>query len=372
MLDQCNDGAHGDGQLYGLVTGTTTGTTSFATQGTNYIYWTYSDGHGNLATQTQRVIIAVTTPPIPNVSPLPDVVAQCSTNVTAPPTAADVCAGPIITGTTGDPTTFSTQGTNFIHWAYHDQYGNSTVQTQRVIIAETTAPSVTCPANITVNATNPAGATVTFDTPFASNPCSDALVVCVPPSGSIFAAGTNTVTCTSSDPHGHQTQCSFSVIVLGALDQTVTAFDSLSALRAGVTNNSRLAQVDIKNLNAAVSALTNSINHSLWSDNDRPVTNDALLVFQQDIGALSKLIAELHNKHSTLNETNVQTVVNGLVAACRLTAVVAIADAQNNSVAAKLIVAANASVAKGDAARTASAAAHDYMAAWQKVHPKGR
>ncbi len=430
----------------GTVTGTTSDPTTFNTQGTNFIRWTYSDGHGNSTIQTQRVILAVTTPPVPNVSPLPDIVAQCSTNVTLPPTATDACAGPIITGTTGDPTTFNTQGTNFIRWTYHDRYGNSTVQTQRVIIAdtmapapnvsslpdivaqcstnvtsaptatdncagtvtgttsdpttfssqgtnfiywtysdghgnstiqtqrviiaETIAPSITCPANITANATSAAGVTVTFATPSASNPCSDASVACVPPSGTVFAAGTNTVTCTASDPHGHQTQCTFSVIVFGALDQTVTAFDSLSALRASITNNSRFAQADIKDLDGALSELTNSINNSLWSNNDHPATNDAAQVFRQDLGALNKLVAELHNKHSTVNETDVQSIVNELVAACRLTAVVAITDARNNGVAAKLITAANESLAKGDAAKTPTAALHDYLAVWQKVHPK--
>jgi alpha-tubulin suppressor-like RCC1 family protein len=353
----------------GSISGTTTDTTSFVTQGTFFIHWTYRDGSGNATIQTQRVIVADTVAPVPDVDPLPDIVAQCSTNVTDAPTATDSCVG-LVAGTTGDSTTFDSQGTNFIEWTYSDGHGNSVIQTQRVIVAETNAPTITCPTNITVNAANTAGATVTFATPTASNPCSDATVVCVPPSGNVFAAGTNTVTCTASDPHGQETQCAFSVIVLGALDQTVTAFDSLSALRAGVTNSSRFAKVDIKNLDAALSALTNSINNSSWSDNNHPVSSVTLKVFQQDLKALSKLVAELRNKHSTLNAQDVQFVVDELVAACRLTAVVAITDAQNSGVAAKLIAAANASVAKGDAARTPTAAVHAYMAAWQKVRPK--
>lgn len=352
-----------------IITGTTSDPTMFNTQGTNFIHWTYRDRYGNSTVQTQRVVIADTISPVPEVDPLPDIVAQCSTNVTTPPTALDNCVG-AVTGTTSDPTTFNSQGTNFIHWTYADGHGNSTIQTQRVIIAETVAPSIACPPNITVNATNATGATVTFVTPSASNPCSDATAACIPPSGSVFAAGTNTVTCTASDPHGHQTECAFSVIVLGALDQTVTAFDSLSALRAGITNNSRFTQADIKDLDAALSELTNSINNSLWSNSDHPMTNDALQVFQRDIGALSKLVAELHNKHSTINETDVQSIVNELVAACRLTTVVAITDAQNNGVATKLIATAKTSLATGDTARTPSAALHDYMVAWQKVHPK--
>lgn len=40
------------------------------------------------------------------------------------------------------------------------------------------------------------------------------------------------------------------------------------------------------------------------------------------------------------------------------------------NVPAALITAANESVAKGDAAKTPSVAVHDYLSAWQRVHPK--
>jgi hypothetical protein len=195
-------------------------------------------------------------------------------------------------------------------------------------------------------------------------------VACVPPSGSVFAVGTNTVTCTASDGHGHQTQCTFSVIVRGALDQTVVAFDELAALDAGITNNSHFAKVDLKDLGAALSELTNSANGVFWSNDNQPLTNATVQVFRQDLKALGKLLADVRDKHSTVNKTNLESVVNELVAACRLTAVVAITDAQTNGVAAKLITEANELVAKGDVALTPSAALRKYTAAWKKVQPK--
>ena len=182
--------------------------------------------------------------------------------------------------------------------------------------------------------------------------------------------GTNTVTCTASDPHGHQSQCSFSVIVIGALGQTVNAFDSLSALRAGVTNTTRFATADIKDLNAALAELTNSANSAFWTDNNHPLTNDTLLVLHDDLGGVSKLLTELRNKNTTLDKTTVQSIVNHLVAAARLTAVVAINDATTNHVADKLIAAANTALARGDSATTASTALRDYTTAWKTVHPK--
>lgn len=329
----------------------------------------YEVMEGSLVRFAHRLVTIVdTTPPVPDVSTLPDIVAQCSTNVTAP-TSTDACAGPI-SGITTDTTSFVAQGTNFIHWTYIDGSGNSTTQTQRVIIAETLAPVVLCTSNITVNATSAAGATATFTTPSATNPCVDAVVVCVPASGSVFAVGTNTVTCTASDPHGNQSQCTFSVIVLGALDQTVNAVDSLDVLRAGVTNDTRFAATDIKDLNAALGPLTNAINGALWTDDDHPLTNGTSLVFRDDLAGLNKLLTELRNKHTTLDEMTVRSIVNQIVAAGRLTAVVAIHDASNNHLAAKLIAAANALVVKGDAATTPSTALRDYSAAWKQVHPK--
>ena len=344
------------------------GTVNTSTPGFGFI--TYQIVEGALSRAVQRQVTVIdTTPPVPDLSSLPDIVAQCSANVTSAPTATDVCAGPI-SGTTTDATNFTTQGTFFIHWTYRDDSGNSTSQIQRVVIAETDPPAVVCPSNIIVNATSAAGATVTFSLPPGSNPCSDVTVVCVPASGSVFAVGTNTVTCTASDPHGHQSQCTFSVIVLGALGQTVTAFDSLSTIRVSVTNTTRFAATDIKDLNAALAELTNSANIAFWADSDHPLTNDTLLVLRDDLGGIDKLLVELRSKQTTLDKTTVQSVVNQLVAAARLTAVVAINDATSNHVADKLIAAANTAVAKGDSAATASTALRDYTTAWKTVHPK--
>ena len=344
------------------------GTVNTSTPGFGFI--TYQVVEGALSRAVQRQVTVIdTTPPMPDLSSLPDIVAQCGTNITTVPTSTDACAGPI-SGTTTDTTTFATQGTFYIHWTYRDGSGNSTSQVQRVVISETSPPVIVCPPNILVNATSAAGATVNFVTPSAINPCADVIVVCVPPSGSIFALGTNTVTCTASDTHGHQSQCSFSIIVLGALGQTVTAFDSLTTLRAGVTNTTRFATADIKDLNAALVELTNSANGAFWTDNNHPLTNDTLLVLHDDQGSVGKLLPELRNKNTTLDKTTVQSIVNQLVAAARLTAVVAINDATTNHVADRLIAAANIAIAKGDAATNPSAALRSYTTAWKIVHPK--
>ncbi len=77
--------------------------------------------------------------PTPNVENLSDVIAECSTTLTAP-TASDNCSGEL-TATT-DVTTFDTQGTFEITWTYDDGFGNVLEQIQNVTIQDTTAPNV--------------------------------------------------------------------------------------------------------------------------------------------------------------------------------------------------------------------------------------
>jgi hypothetical protein len=72
-----------------------------------------------------------------------------ATNSNAPK-ATDNCKGTIV-GTTTDPLSYSSQGTYTIHWKYDDGNGNVTVQEQTVIVKDDTKPTITIPANVTLN-----------------------------------------------------------------------------------------------------------------------------------------------------------------------------------------------------------------------------
>src|SRR5262249_36760380 len=74
-------------------------------------------------------------------------------------------------------------------------------------------PTITCPADITVN--NDPGqcsAVVNYVTT-ATDDCGEPTVVCVPPPGSTFPVGTTLVTCTATDSGGQTAQCTFNVTV---------------------------------------------------------------------------------------------------------------------------------------------------------------
>ncbi len=75
-------------------------------------------------------------------------------------------------------------------------------------------PVLTVPGTITVNATSPAGAVVTY----VVTATGGAVVVCAPASGSAFPIGTTAVSCTATSAGGHST-ASFNVVVSGAAAQ---------------------------------------------------------------------------------------------------------------------------------------------------------
>jgi uncharacterized protein (DUF697 family) len=114
------------------------------------------------------------------------------------------------------------------------------------------APKLTLPGTITATATGASGATVTYSAS-ATDPVDGSIVpVCKPVSGSTFALGTTTVSCTATNSHGVQATGSFQVQVQYAwsgilrpihtdgssifdLGSTVRVRFSLSGASAGIT-----------------------------------------------------------------------------------------------------------------------------------------
>lgn len=85
-----------------------------------------------------------------------------------------------------------------------------------------TAPTINCPADITVTSPDGAGMAVDF-TVTATDDRPEPLrgPTCVPPSGSMFPPGTHVVTCTVSDLCRNTNTCSFNVTVRGPNEDCV-------------------------------------------------------------------------------------------------------------------------------------------------------
>jgi hypothetical protein len=86
-----------------------------------------------------------------------------------------------------------------------------------VTVNDMQPPSITCPANVTrvLAPTCPLATStaVTYAAPMATDNCAGVTVVCTPPSGSVFALGTTSVTCTATDASGNTASCAFAVAV---------------------------------------------------------------------------------------------------------------------------------------------------------------
>jgi hypothetical protein len=125
----------------GAITGETTDPLEYTEQGTYTVTWTYDDGNGNTATQTQKVNVIDVTPPVPDAVSLDDVEGECKAVILTKPTATDNCAG-AITGETTDPLSYTEAGTYTVTWTYDDGNGNTATQTQTVKVEDVTPPTI--------------------------------------------------------------------------------------------------------------------------------------------------------------------------------------------------------------------------------------
>jgi hypothetical protein len=97
------------------------------------------------------------------------------------------------------------------------------------VTGDTTAPVVTVPADMTVDATGKAGATVSYTASASDDVDPSPSLTCVPASGSVFPIGTTTVTCTATDDAGNSASATFSVHVRDAGEQIVALIDKTLA-----------------------------------------------------------------------------------------------------------------------------------------------
>ncbi len=125
------------------IQGTTSDPLTYNTQGVHIITWTFDDGNGNIATQTQRVVVRDRQAPVPDQANLPTMRGSCSVMITNFPTATDNCGGSI-TATTDSPLEFDQDGNYAIVWNYEDGHGNTSSQTQWVVINSGAAPNALC------------------------------------------------------------------------------------------------------------------------------------------------------------------------------------------------------------------------------------
>jgi len=114
--------------------------------------------------------------------------------------------------------------------AYTDSRGLSATASATYDIVDTTPPLITlAAAAITAEATGPAGATVDYQAPSATDAVDGALPVsCAPASGSQFAIGTATVTCSATDLSCNTGTATFTVTVRDTTPPAITVPQDIS------------------------------------------------------------------------------------------------------------------------------------------------
>jgi hypothetical protein len=143
---------------------------------------------------------------------LPVLTGQCSVSVPTP-TATNSCGitKKIAIGTTSDPLTYTTQGTNIVHWSFDDGNGIVSTANQTVIVKDTIAPV----APVLPTVTGSCSAPVTLTAPTATDNCAGTVTGTTTTVFPITAQGTTVVTWRFSD--GNNTSTATQNVVIAGL-----------------------------------------------------------------------------------------------------------------------------------------------------------
>jgi HYR domain len=224
-----SDNCSGGGASH--ISGGTSGST-FA-KGTTTVNWQATDGVG--LTKTCSFTITVNDGQVPTITCPANMVrnsdaGQCSAVVTyTTPAASDNCSLPagqpqwVSGGTTptasgvNSTATFQ-KGANIVTWKATDSAGLTKTCSFRVTVNDTQAPTMTCPAAISVStATNVCNAVATYTNPTFTDNCAPtsgtATRISGPVSGATFPIGNSNVVFQATDASGNTRRCTMVVTV---------------------------------------------------------------------------------------------------------------------------------------------------------------
>ncbi|MCF8247982.1 MAG: HYR domain-containing protein [Saprospiraceae bacterium] len=205
--------------------------------GTTTVTYTAKDAANNSATCS--FVITVGADPCPGDATAPTI-SGCPANISlltagnsatatwTAPTATDNCA-PVTVNNTHAPGATFPLGVTQVTYQFSDKKGNKstcsfTVTVQNSCAMDNVPPVITgCPANITVAASGPNGATAAWTAPAATDNCGLSAFTSYYLPGATFPIGTTTVVYTAIDLKGNASNCSFNVNVVSSPNCTANA-----------------------------------------------------------------------------------------------------------------------------------------------------
>ncbi len=119
----------------------------------------------------------------------------------------------------------SGESSHTVNIRFRDSQGNenSTLAAQDSIVLDTTAPTIPSHSTVNSTATSSSGATVTYTAPDSTDTVDGTLPAsCTPASGSTFAIGDTTVTCTKTDAAGNIATPTTFTVTVSKMSQAIT------------------------------------------------------------------------------------------------------------------------------------------------------
>ena len=201
------------------VTVDVTGAPDINVPNTYTVTYTATDGGGNEASVQRTVVVVDTIAPVIALTGASPLTVECHTPFTDPgATASDSCDTNVPVNVSGTVDA-NVVGTYTLVYTAADDSGNAATSVSRTVnVVDTTAPTISCPANIVVYLPLNSTATsmpVSFTAPTASDTCDASVpVTTTHASGSVFSVGSTAVTASTSDDSGNAASCTFTVTVL--------------------------------------------------------------------------------------------------------------------------------------------------------------
>ncbi len=183
--------------------------------GTTTVTCTATDQARNTASGSFTVTVVDTTAPTLTVpgNLTAEATSSSGATVTFTATATDAVSGAITPSCDHISGSVFALGITTVHCSATDQANNTASGSFTVTVVDTTPPTVTVPADMTVRTTDPTGTNVSYSASAADLVDGTLTPVCTPASGSFFGPGTTEVKCSATDSRGNTGSAAFTVTV---------------------------------------------------------------------------------------------------------------------------------------------------------------
>ena len=185
--------------------------------GTVTVTVTATDNSGNTDTDTTILTAKDITPPVADLAALGAIIAQCPVTNLLVPTATDNCT--TVTASRDVTLPITAQGLTVITWTYADANGNTSTQTQNVIIDDVTAPVADAASLVDVTAQCEV---TTLTAPTATDNCGGTVTVTNDVTLPISTQGITIVTWTYTDVIGNASTQTQNVVITDTTNPTAS------------------------------------------------------------------------------------------------------------------------------------------------------